>query len=85
MNTRIKIANTSGTTLQIKKIGNSAGVILLKELLEHLEVSVGDHLEVLKTPRGLELKAPEEDFDAQMKVAREVMAKRKRALSELAK
>ena len=85
MNTMIKIENSTGSTLQIKKIGNSAGVILPKDLLEHLDLTVGDQVEVLKTPRGLELKAPEDDFDAQMKIAREVMAKRKRALRELAK
>jgi len=85
MNTQAKIAADTGNTLQIKKIGNSAGLILPKDLLEHLDLSVGDQVEVLKTPRGLELKAPEDDFDAQMQVAREVMANRKRALRELAK
>jgi len=73
------------TMLKITKIGNSAGIILPKELLEHLDMAIGESVEVMKTQRGLELKAPDEDFDAQMKVAREVMAKRKRALRELAK
>jgi len=73
------------TQLRIKKIGNSAGVILPKELLAHLEVEIGGTLEVARTPRGIELSAPEADFDAQMAVAREVMARRKRALRELAK
>lgn len=73
------------TQLKIKKIGNSAGVILPKELLAHLEVEVGGTLAVARTPRGIELSAPEADFDAQMAVAREVMARRKRALRELAK
>jgi hypothetical protein len=36
-------------------------------------------------PRGIELSAEEPDFEAQMAVAREVMARRKRALRELAK
>jgi len=71
--------------LKITKIGNSAGVILPKELLAHLEATVGGELSVTKTPRGIELSAPETDFDAQMAVAREVMARRKRALAELAK
>jgi putative addiction module antidote len=71
--------------LKITRIGNSAGIILPKELLEHLNVVLGEDVDVLKTLRGLELTAPEDDFDAQMKAAREVMAKRKRALRELAK
>jgi putative addiction module antidote len=73
------------TKLKITRIGNSAGVVLPKELLAHLEVAVGGELSVSKTPRGIELSAPEPDFDAQMAVAREVMARRRRALRELAK
>jgi len=72
-------------TLKITRIGNSAGVVLPKDLLAHLDVTVGGEVSVSKTPRGIELSAPEADFDAQMAAAREVMARRKRALRELAK
>lgn len=71
--------------LKVTKIGNSAGVILPKELLAHLNAEVGGTLSVVITPRGIELTAEEPDFEAQMAVAREVMARRKRALRELAK
>ena len=71
--------------LKIKKIGNSAGVILPKELLAHLEAGIGDTVSVAKTARGIELAPPDADFDAQMAAAREVMQRRKRALRELAK
>ena len=71
--------------LKIKKIGNSAGVILPKELLAHLDVGIGDTVSVAKTPRGIELAPPDADFDAQMAAAREVMLRRRRALRELAK
>ena len=71
--------------LKITKIGNSAGVILPKDLLAHLNASIGQALSVTVTPRGIELSAADPDFDAQMEVAREVMARRKRALRELAK
>lgn len=71
--------------LKVTKIGNSAGLVLPKDILAHLDVAVGGTLSVSKTPRGIELSAPEADFDAQMAVAREVMARRKRALRELAK
>jgi putative addiction module antidote len=73
------------TPLKITRIGNSAGVILPKELLAHLNAQVGEPLSVVLTPRGIELSAAEPDFDAQMATAREVMARRKRALRELAK
>jgi putative addiction module antidote len=71
--------------LKIQKIGNSAGVILPKELLAHLQVTVGESVSVTKTPHGIELRSPDTDFEAQMAVAREVMARRRRALRELAK
>lgn len=72
-------------TLKITKIGNSAGVVLPRELLAHLGAQVGETLSVVITPRGIELSSAEPDFDAQMAAAREVMAQRKRALRELAK
>jgi putative addiction module antidote len=72
-------------TLKIQKIGNSAGVILPKDLLAHLDVDVGQTVSVTRTPNGIELRAPDADFDEQMAVAREVMARRRRALRELAK
>jgi putative addiction module antidote len=71
--------------LKITRIGNSAGVVLPKELLAHLNAEVGGTLSVVATPRGIELSATEPDFEAQMAAAREVMARRKRALRELAK
>jgi putative addiction module antidote len=71
--------------LKVTKIGNSAGVILPKELLAQLGIEVGGTLSVTRTPRGIELAASRPDFDAQMKVARQVMAERWQALRELAK
>lgn len=71
--------------LKVTKIGNSAGVLLPKDVLAHLQVDIGETLSVAKTPRGIELSASEPDFDAQMAAAREVMMRRRRALRELAK
>lgn len=72
-------------SLKITKIGNSAGIILPKEVLAHLNAEVGESLSVVVTPRGIELSSAEPDFETQMAAAREVMARRKRALQELAK
>lgn len=71
--------------LKITKIGNSAGIILPKEVLARLHAEVGSELSVAMTSRGIELALPDDDFDEQMAVAREVMQRRKRALAELAK
>ncbi len=72
-------------SLKITKIGNSAGIILPKEVLAHLKAQVGETLSLVVTPRGIELSSEEPDFEAQMAAARDVMARRKRALRELAK
>ena len=72
------------TELKIRKIGNSAGVVLPKELLAHLDAEVGETLSVSKTPHGIELSVCDAQFSGQMATAREIMARRKRALRELA-
>ncbi|HLL59481.1 MAG TPA: AbrB/MazE/SpoVT family DNA-binding domain-containing protein [Allosphingosinicella sp.] len=71
--------------LKIKKIGNSAGVILPKELLAQLGAEIGGTLSVTRTARGIELAAAQPDFDAQMEAARKVMVRYRDALRELAK
>ena len=73
------------TALKITKVGNSAAIILPKDVLAHLRVPVGDSVSVTKTPRGIELAPVEDNFEAQMAAAREVMNRRRRALRELAK
>ena len=71
--------------LTIKKFGNSAGIILPKELLAQLGTDVGGTLSVTRTPRGIELAPAQPDFDTQMAAAREVMMRYRDALRELAK
>ena len=73
------------STLKITKIGNSAGVILPRDVLAHLNVQVGETLSLVTTLLGIELSATAPDFEAQMAAARQVMLRRKRALRELAK
>jgi putative addiction module antidote len=71
--------------LKVQKIGNSAGVILPKDLLTQLGAEVGGTLSVTRTARGVELFVADTEFDRQMEIAREVMSRRRRALRELAK
>jgi putative addiction module antidote len=72
-------------SVKITKVGNSAAIILPKDVLTHLELGIGDTLSISKGPRRIELSAPDDAFESQMAVARAVMEKRKRALRELAK
>ena len=71
--------------LKITAIGNSAGIILPKEVLAQLGVDKGDSVSVVKTPNGIELSAYDPTFDEQMAIARDVMARYRNALRELAK
>jgi putative addiction module antidote len=49
--------------LKVRQIGNSAGVVLTKEMLSKLGVAVGDELQVLETSKGLELSSFDEGLD----------------------
>ncbi|MBW8295677.1 AbrB/MazE/SpoVT family DNA-binding domain-containing protein [Sphingopyxis sp.] len=73
------------TPLKITKVGNSAAVILSKELIARLGAAQGDMLSVRNIERGNELAPYDADFETQMAAAREVMARRKRAWREPAK
>jgi len=70
--------------LKITGIGNSAGVILPKELLTRLRLDKGDELYALETPDGIRLTAFDPELAAQMEVAEEVMRKRRTLLHKLA-
>ncbi|WP_095089828.1 AbrB/MazE/SpoVT family DNA-binding domain-containing protein [Mesorhizobium sophorae] len=68
----------------IRKIGNSEGVILPKELLERLNLKAGDQLQILETDKDIVLKVVDDSFERQMEAARKVMDKYKVALQKLA-
>jgi putative addiction module antidote len=68
----------------VRKIGNSEGVILPKELLERLNIQAGDQLAIIETAKGLTLEPVDDSFERQMKAAREIMDKYKVALQKLA-
>ena len=70
--------------LKITAIGNSAGVILPKELLARLRLQKGDELYALETPDGVKLTAFDATLAAQMEVAETVMRQRRTMLHKLA-
>ena len=56
MNKPIRDIDTKDTVLQVKKIGNSVGLILPKDLLARLKLKEGDRLHVIEqTERGFKL------------------------------
>lgn len=72
-------------SLKITKIGNSAGVVLPKELLAKLRAGVGDMLYVSETPDGIRITAADPSFEARMALAEEIMREDRDILRVLAK
>lgn len=70
--------------LKITTIGNSAGVILPKELLARLRLEKGDELYALETPDGVKLTPHDPEFAAQMEVAEQIMREDRQVLHKLA-
>ncbi len=70
--------------LKITAIGNSAGVILPKDLLARLRLDKGDELYALETPDGIRLTTYDPEFAAQMELAEKIMRDRRDLLRKLA-
>lgn len=73
------------TTIKIREIGNSLGIVLPKELIARLRVSKGDKLFVQETVDGLRLTAYDPEFQKQMEIAKMVMQEDRDALRALSK
>ena len=73
------------TPLKVTKIGNSAGVILPKEVLAKLRVGLGDQLYLTEGPDGVRLTAHDPDFAEDMELAEEIMREDRNILRALAK
>ena len=72
--------------LEVKKIGNSTGLILPRELLTRLHLEQGQWLHVTELPDGgVRLSPYDPDFDQAMAVVDEIMDEYKDTLRALAK
>lgn len=71
--------------LKITRIGNSAGIILPKEVLARLRVGPGDTIHLTEAPDGVRLTAVDPDFAATMEAAEAIMREDRDILRELAK
>jgi putative addiction module antidote len=87
MNEQTKIApDQVVATVAIKKIGNSSGVILPKDVMARLGLHHGDEFSVTLTSEGgMRLTPRDPHFDKAMEVARRGMKRYRNALAELAK
>jgi putative addiction module antidote len=72
--------------IEIKKIGNSEGLILPRELMQRIDLKRGQWLHVVELPGGGFQAIPyDPDFEETMKIADEIMDEYKDTLAALAK
>jgi putative addiction module antidote len=71
--------------LKLTAVGNSAGVVLPKEVLARLKIEKGDVLYLTESSDGYRLTPYDPAFEHHMGAARSIMKKRRSALRELAK
>ena len=71
--------------VEIKAIGNSAGVILPKEALALLHAKKGDRLYLTETPEGFLLSPYNPETAHQLETAEAIMREDRDVLRELAK
>jgi putative addiction module antidote len=74
----------SVATAKIISVGNSAGIILPKEILARMNVEKGDTLYIVEGPQGIRLIPYDQEFATQMEAAREVMRENRDVLQRLA-
>jgi putative addiction module antidote len=76
----------AGAVVQVRKIGNSTGVILPKELLARLKLKPGDNLYVVEqTERGFKLSPYDPAHAKGMEIARRAFSKYADTFKALAK
>jgi putative addiction module antidote len=73
-----------GSVAKITTVGNSAGIVLPKEILAKLHLDKGDQLYITETPNGIELTPYDASFAEEMEVIRRVMRKNRDVLRKLA-
>jgi putative addiction module antidote len=71
--------------VKVRKVGNSLGVILTKDVVESLGVAEGDELFAIRTPDGIRLTPYDPDFAMAIESTRDYMRRHRDALHELAK
>lgn len=86
MNNQPRSIEIEGYVLQIKKIGNSVGLILPKDLLARLNLKEGDKLHVVEqTERGVKLTPYDPKHAEAMEIARRSFRKYADTYKALAK
>lgn len=70
--------------LKIRKIGNSQGVILTKEVLSILGAKEGDIINFARTAHGVTVSVADDETERMREAAKRIMEKRRKVLRALA-
>ncbi len=73
------------TSVKLTTVGNSVGLVLPRDVLQHMHVDKGDVLYVLEVPNGIQLTPYDPEFARQMEIAESVMRQDRDVLRKLAK
>ena len=73
------------TELKLRKVGNSLGFTLPREMVTRLRASEGDTLIATDTPSGFQITPHDEEFELAMQAFDEGRKQYRNALRELAK
>ena len=72
--------------LKVRKVGNSLGVVLPKEVLSRLNVQDGDKVFLTEAPDGsYRITTYDPEFEKQIKIGKTFMARYRNTLGALAK
>ena len=72
--------------IKVRKVGNSLGVVLPKEVLSRLKVQDGDKVFLTEAPDGSYRITPyDPEFEKQIKIGKKFMARYRNTLRALAK
>ena len=72
--------------MKVRKVGNSLGVVLPKEVLSRLNVQDGDKVFLTEAPDGSYRITPyDPEFEKQLKIGKKFMAQYRNTLRSLAK
>lgn len=70
---------------KLRKIGNGYGVLLPKQVIEHMRLSEGSELDIYETNTGIHLSPFEASFSDQVEAFRRTEARHRNSYRELAK
>jgi putative addiction module antidote len=78
-------APAMAAVVKVRKVGNSLGVILTKDVVDSLGIAEGDELFAVRSHEGIKLTPYDPDFAKAIESTRDFMRRHKNALHELAK